>query len=56
MSINKKSSSDEICNFLREFIKKENIILKFRNENIKGNEIFFLEGKDFIDFGFKFFS
>ena len=58
MSINKKSSSDEICNFLKQndFIKKENILSNFKKENIKGNEILFLEADDFIQLGFKFYK
>ena len=56
MSINKESTSDEICNFLKQngFIKSENILSNFKKENIKGNEILFLEADDFIQLGFKF--
>lgn len=58
MSITKESTSEEICNFLKQndFIKKENILSNFKNENIKGNEIFFLEGDDFIQLGIKFYK
>ena len=56
MSINKESTSNEICNFLKQngFIKNENILSNFKKENIKGNEILFLEADDFIQLGFKF--
>ena len=36
------------------FIKNENILSNFKKENIKGNEILFLEADDFIQLGFKF--
>ena len=58
MSINKDSTADEICSFLKQkgFIKNENIIANFKKENIKGNEILFLQGDDFINLGFKLFK
>ena len=58
MSISKDSTADEICSFLKQkgFIKNENIIANFKKENIKGNEILFLESDDFINLGFKFFK
>ena len=58
MSISKDSTSDEICSFLKQkgFIKNENIIANFKKENIKGNEILFLQGDDFINLGFKLFK
>ena len=37
-----------------DFIKNKNILSNFKKENIKGNEILFLEADDFIQLGFKF--
>ena len=51
MSINKCSSSEEICNFLKALKIKDEFISKFKDENIKGNELFYLTDKDFDDFG-----
>jgi len=46
MSITKESTVDEICDFLKQNgIKKENIFVNFKKENIKGNEIFFFREK-----------
>ena len=56
MSFNKDSNEEDICNFLKEFIKNEKIIKKFREERIKGNELLFLENEDFLNFGYKFYS
>ena len=57
MSINKSSSIEEICDFLRniEGLKiTENQISKFRAEKIKGNEIFYLKDEDLEKLGIKF--
>ena len=58
MKINKESSSDEICNFLKQKgkVKKENILSNFNKENIKGNEIFFLEGNDYGELCFPLYG
>ena len=59
MSINKQSTNDNICNFLRQkgFVRGEKIMSKFKEENIKGNEIFFLEKDDFTkELGFKYYN
>ena len=58
MPITKESTSEEICNFLKQngFIKNENILSNFKSENIKGNEILFLEADDFLQLGFKFYK
>lgn len=56
MSLNKDSTTEDVCNFLGEFIKNQNIILKFKEERIKGNEIFYLENKDFQNLGYKLFK
>ena len=59
MSINKHSTNDDICNFLRQkgFVRGEKIMSKFKEENIKGNEIFFLEKDDFTkELGFKYYN
>ena len=53
MSINKCSSSEEICNFLKTLKIKDEILLKFKEENIKGNELFYLTDKDFDYFGIR---
>ena len=53
MSINKCSSSEEICNFLKTLKIKDEILLKFKEENIKGNELFYLIDKDFDYFGIR---
>ena len=55
MSITKESTVDEICDFLKQNgIKKENIFVNFKKENIKGNEIFFFEKNDFSNLGIKY--
>ena len=51
MSINKHSSVEEICSFLRTCKIKEDILQKFKEEKIKGNELFYLVDKDFDEFG-----
>ena len=56
MSFNKDSKEEDICNFLKEFIKNEKIIKKFREERIKGNELLFLDNEDFLNLGYKFYS
>ena len=50
MSINKDSTSEEVCIFLKQILKKDDIIQKFINENIKGNELFYLTEEDFNNF------
>ena len=47
MSINKYSTVDDICNFLQPILKSTDIIQKFRNERIKGNELYFLTDNDY---------
>ena len=54
MFLNKDSSIDDVCNFLKQFNVKDKIISKFREERIKGNEIFYLEKEDFVNLGYKF--
>ena len=56
MSLSKDSTAEEVCNFLQEFIKNPNTILKFKEERIKGNELFFLENIDFQNLGYKLFK
>ena len=56
MSISKDSTVEDICNFLKQFIKDENIISKFKEERIKGNEIFYLVNIDFLKLGYKSFN
>ena len=56
MSFNKDSKEEDICNFLKEFIKNEKIIKKFREERIKGNELLFLDNEDFLNLGYKFYQ
>ena len=51
MSINKDSTIDDISNFIKSFIKSEKVISKFREEKIKGNEIFFFEKNEFKKLG-----
>ena len=53
MSINKNSSTDEICNFLCSLKIRDNVILRFRDEKIKGNEIFYLTDQDYDNLGLK---
>ena len=43
--VTKDSTNEDIINFIKNYIKVEEI-LKFREENIKGNELFFFESKD----------
>ena len=50
MSINKDSTSEEVCIFLKQILKKDDIIQKFIDENIKGNELFYLTEEDFNNF------
>jgi len=56
MSLKKNSSIEEIYDFLKPIVKKEEILIKFKEERIKGNELFFLEKEDFINLGFKLFK
>ena len=56
MSFKKNSSIEEIYDFLKPIVKKEEILTKFKDERIKGNELFFLEKEDFINLGFKLFK
>ena len=56
MSFNKDSNEEDICNFLKEFIRNERIIKKFREERIKGNELLFLDNEDFLNLGYKFYQ
>ena len=54
MSINNSSSIDEICSFLKSLnIKKDNILSKFKEEKIKGNELFYLKDEDFDNLGLR---
>ena len=53
MSIIKSSSVDDICSFLRSLKIKENIITKFQEEKIKGNELFYLTDQDYEHLGLK---
>ena len=54
MSLNKDSTIDEVSTFLKPIVKKEDIISRFKSENIKGNELFFLSKEDFDSLGVKF--
>ena len=45
-SIDKNSSVEDICNYLQK-LGMNNPISKFREERIKGNEIFYLTDEDF---------
>ena len=56
MSLKKNSTIEEIYDFLKPIVKKEEILIKFKEEKIKGNELFFLEKEDFINLGFKLFK
>ena len=47
MSINKYSNVDEISNFLKQILQNDDIVQKFKNEKIKGNEIFYLTDNDY---------
>ena len=51
MSINKSSTVEEICSFLKTLNIKDNILQKFREEKIKGNELFYLTEEDYNKFG-----
>ena len=51
MSINKHSSVEEIYSFLSTCKIKENMLQKFKDEKIKGNELFYLTDKDYDEFG-----
>ena len=51
MSINKSSTNEEICLFLASLGIKDDPIKRFREEKIKGNELFFLTGQDYQSFG-----
>ena len=53
MSINKSSKVDDICSFLKSLKIKDNAIFRFKEERIKGNEIFYLTDEDFDGFGLK---
>ena len=43
MELKKDSTIEDISNFLKQKSIKEEIILKFKKEEIKGNELFFFE-------------
>ena len=47
MSINKYSTNDEICIFLKSILKADKIIQIFKNERIKGNELYYLIDNDY---------
>ena len=47
MSINKYSTVDEINNFLKQILQNDGIVQKFKNEKIKGNELFYLTDNDY---------
>ena len=47
MSINKYSTVDEIMNFLKQILQNDGIVQKFKNEKIKGNELFYLTDNDY---------
>ena len=47
MSINKYSTTEDICNFLQPILSNDDIILKFKNERIKGTELFYLTDNDY---------
>ena len=47
MSINKYSTVDEIINFLKQILQNDGIVQKFKNEKIKGNELFYLTDNDY---------
>ena len=54
MELKKDSTIEDISNFLKQKSIKEEIILKFKKEEIKGNELFFFEIQDYKEFGVKF--
>ena len=56
MIVDKESTVDDICNFIKQFTKNAKIISKFKEERIKGNEIFYLEKEDFLYLGFKLYN
>ena len=56
MSLNKDSTVEDIYHFLKPIVKKDEILSKFKDERIKGNELFFLSKEDYDSLGFKFFS
>ena len=47
MFINKYSTVDEIMNFLKQILQNDGIVQKFKNEKIKGNELFYLTDNDY---------
>ena len=53
MSINNSSNTDEICSFLKSLKIKDNAISKFKEEKIKGTELFYFKDEDFDNLGLK---
>ena len=47
MSINRSSTIDDICTFLKSLKIKDTTVSKFKEEKIKGNELFYLIDQDY---------